>query len=306
MYCGKCGKEINEENKFCPYCGYLIIVHKKDIAVSNRKKRGWIGVLFLIVILIAAIFLWKKTTGAVTVKQKYGQPFHSEVQKLEDMYEDISEENVLETSETEMSVAEETESLGNAESAAAAIKMYAELLENSDYMTEMINQYLQMVRPSAYDRTADSYTIADLDADGIPELLLFDNMTYVYIIDCQKRISCILGDTIYNKLNENLFYCTYSPGSSMEVVAIGYNMEMTGEADGLAIFSQETVLKADWNGYYEYQLENALQDGEGNNLTEEDFLALRTQYLSNCETVSGISLNDRSVLKEWQKKTEEE
>ena len=35
MYCGKCGKQINDNSKFCSYCGYENCILKN---VSNEKN----------------------------------------------------------------------------------------------------------------------------------------------------------------------------------------------------------------------------------------------------------------------------
>ena len=33
MFCENCGKEIKDENKFCPYCGASVYEHSTDFTV---------------------------------------------------------------------------------------------------------------------------------------------------------------------------------------------------------------------------------------------------------------------------------
>lgn len=53
MYCGKCGKEIEEGADFCPYCGN-IIEHKNERRIQVNLKKGLIifGIIFAVFLLI--------------------------------------------------------------------------------------------------------------------------------------------------------------------------------------------------------------------------------------------------------------
>ena len=56
MYCPNCGKEIPDESKFCPECGYTITQKaeelKKDVPVKKK-----FNLLLLISMIIGVIYL---------------------------------------------------------------------------------------------------------------------------------------------------------------------------------------------------------------------------------------------------------
>ena len=70
MYCSKCGKEIKDEDKFCPYCGenscsdienyevesnsVLIIDDNKSFKCNKKRKKKIILIIAALIIVIAA------------------------------------------------------------------------------------------------------------------------------------------------------------------------------------------------------------------------------------------------------------
>lgn len=40
MKCDKCGKEINEQAKFCKYCGNSVEYHERTITEKQKDKNG--------------------------------------------------------------------------------------------------------------------------------------------------------------------------------------------------------------------------------------------------------------------------
>lgn len=60
MFCKKCGKEIKEEDKFCPYCGQDIekpVVENKTKANKKSSNFGWGLLGFLIPIVGLILFI---------------------------------------------------------------------------------------------------------------------------------------------------------------------------------------------------------------------------------------------------------
>ena len=57
MFCGKCGKKIEDKVKFCPYCGTPV-----DQKMATRKKntRKIVGAILVIAIIAAAALLWSQ------------------------------------------------------------------------------------------------------------------------------------------------------------------------------------------------------------------------------------------------------
>ncbi|WP_432627123.1 YARHG domain-containing protein [Brotaphodocola sp.] len=60
MFCGKCGKQIDEKAKFCPYCGVTIGTDKKSKKKSKKNIVSKINIVIITVILliIVGIYGW--------------------------------------------------------------------------------------------------------------------------------------------------------------------------------------------------------------------------------------------------------
>ena len=50
MFCGKCGKQVDENNKFCPYCGTAI-------ESNDKGKKDTIPILIIKTILIYVVYM---------------------------------------------------------------------------------------------------------------------------------------------------------------------------------------------------------------------------------------------------------
>lgn len=59
MYCSNCGKEMQEDNQFCPYCGTKIKVQyaqkSKPVNTKNKKIALWVCAIIIIAFAIANI-----------------------------------------------------------------------------------------------------------------------------------------------------------------------------------------------------------------------------------------------------------
>ena len=38
MFCGHCGKELKENDKFCPNCGHQNPLYKEELVIGEEKK----------------------------------------------------------------------------------------------------------------------------------------------------------------------------------------------------------------------------------------------------------------------------
>lgn len=62
MFCGKCGKEIDNQSSFCPYCGNQIITNKPiklDKTHKSKKRFLPIAIVFLLILIIAIMLVIK-------------------------------------------------------------------------------------------------------------------------------------------------------------------------------------------------------------------------------------------------------
>lgn len=78
MYCEKCGKQINDDAKFCPYCGATLKKEKKtlDTGVQKADHRSLKNRKPLLVIVIAGII-----AGLFLIHGALGNKDHSTVEK---------------------------------------------------------------------------------------------------------------------------------------------------------------------------------------------------------------------------------
>lgn len=70
MFCGKCGREISENMKFCPKCGTPVsVVSIEEPKKEKKKSKKWIMILSLILVIAVgtgvagAVFLQRKGNG---------------------------------------------------------------------------------------------------------------------------------------------------------------------------------------------------------------------------------------------------
>ena len=62
MYCKKCGKELDDEAKFCPYCGTSTRDEKENAQNGDARSAGF-GILcfFLPIVGLILYIVWKDT-----------------------------------------------------------------------------------------------------------------------------------------------------------------------------------------------------------------------------------------------------
>lgn len=102
MKCNKCGKEINEQAKFCKYCGTPIQVEKQvssanaSKGVQRRNSKIWIiiaSILLGILVLTGVTVLTVKMTGEKDkATQKVEKPKQEDPVKLEETTEEVKAE----------------------------------------------------------------------------------------------------------------------------------------------------------------------------------------------------------------------
>ncbi len=248
---------------------------------------------------------WYVSTTAMRVVYELGNIFDARNGKINvENTVEIQETETVEVTEiseteTEESIVE-TENLNNEDDIVAAIELYADLLEDADKLSERIDAHCKIYYPSAYKMYVDMYSIEDLDADNIPELLLYGNMKSIYIIDNQMRISQIKAQDVYNVPDENYFYCDLSAGTGLENLMMAYNAELRGERlpEGGGAFITKTLLKADWNSYYNGN-PTALVDGEDNVLSSDEYSTRREQYMDESKNVKSYFFSDKTALEKW-------
>lgn len=107
MYCRKCGKEIEENSKFCPYCGYGLQeeqnkvsgITKQDVHPQKESKgvnpKKWIipvvivmGTIFVAIV----VFLRVKNTHKPE-KISESEVIEGSVEKMEEPVENETEES---------------------------------------------------------------------------------------------------------------------------------------------------------------------------------------------------------------------
>lgn len=79
MFCEKCGKEIKDGDKFCPYCGAENKINKEEpshdippdfsVKGAGKKKKGAVIAIAVLVIIVAiGIFKCSSTMGRQSEK----------------------------------------------------------------------------------------------------------------------------------------------------------------------------------------------------------------------------------------------
>lgn len=58
MYCNKCGKEVDDKEKFCKYCGTPLESEIASISKKKKRKWPWIILLVLLVAIGIGIGIW--------------------------------------------------------------------------------------------------------------------------------------------------------------------------------------------------------------------------------------------------------
>ena len=109
MKCNKCGKEINEQAKFCKYCGTPVQAEKQVSSantkngVSRKNSKTWLiiaSILFGILVLTGVTAFAIKMTGEKDkATQKAEKPKQEDTVKTEESTEEPKEEPKTETPE---------------------------------------------------------------------------------------------------------------------------------------------------------------------------------------------------------------
>ena len=109
MKCNKCGKEINEQTKFCKYCGTPVQVEKQVVSanipkgVTGRNSKTWLIIASIIlgVLVLTGVtaFAIKMTGEKDKATQKVEKPKKEDIVKPEEPTEAPKEEAKAETPE---------------------------------------------------------------------------------------------------------------------------------------------------------------------------------------------------------------
>ena len=57
MYCGRCGREIKDTAKFCPYCGNQVAVAPAAVSHPGTKNRKMLIIIGFGLVVIAAVMI---------------------------------------------------------------------------------------------------------------------------------------------------------------------------------------------------------------------------------------------------------
>lgn len=175
MFCANCGKKIDDDSKFCPYCGSSISVDMNtpstdsNIVVTSKRsnKNVIIGVAACLVAVLAIIGVVKIFTGGSN-KEVAEQEIEKPVAEAEDTVAEVDVENVAKNSEDAITLDEDID---------------AELEENDTEVEEsepvkvsfdwkqIYHDYFNT--PSDLLATyATCFNMADINSDGVPEIIL--------------------------------------------------------------------------------------------------------------------------------------
>lgn len=77
MFCGKCGTEISEGDKFCPKCG-TPVESNGDSQSKNKKRPPYFAIAAIVLLVIAAIIIFRGCMG-----NTYEDPVKTMVKAME-------------------------------------------------------------------------------------------------------------------------------------------------------------------------------------------------------------------------------
>lgn len=191
MYCNNCGKEINENGKYCPYCGNPIQIHKeeneaeseknKDIGgfhtenkdpkrVPLKSKKG-IAIAFLILIVVIIVIVpLGMGNGSEEVIEKLLE--YTELYQTDSGYVFSSNEGweLNYTDVNEYAKIEETQMENCVSDAFGIIDVGSDGTFSYDYDTENLNMYFDVTIPEGGTLSIITYNMEDdefiLNVDG--------------------------------------------------------------------------------------------------------------------------------------------
>lgn len=167
MFCFKCGKEIKDNIKFCPYCGQIQIVKSNDIFIDNKdinipyntkkknKKRSlplFIGIFALVLVLILSISIclllyFKNNNSSVNESKSIISQDEQIDLKKESLNE--SENKVYEKTEPPKDISNESEQENNekTEEQQQIIEQNIQIdKKNNEYMANNMSEIRQQVQ----------------------------------------------------------------------------------------------------------------------------------------------------------------
>ncbi|WP_432628932.1 YARHG domain-containing protein [Brotaphodocola sp.] len=178
MFCGKCGKQIDEKAKFCPYCGAIIETDKKnknDIYLDNKTM---VKVDIALIILIVGIFTLKIIRERLfpftptNMQILYELSEKSDEELLEESSELTTETEVVQTVQTETAQPTETESteyesIEVEEEADASEYILPECdtrIYSKEELQNLSKEQLRLARNEIYARHGRKFSADDLNA----------------------------------------------------------------------------------------------------------------------------------------------
>lgn len=138
-YCGNCGKQLNDEDKICPYCSAEFIVYsaekEKQMQFEHKKnkklpKKAIIPII-LVVIIIVAVYL--NSSGFMT---DFKKGYDDAVSELQTTVESSTENTTENTTEPTTEAATETQTTIQNEAAINILDLFSGLEKAKEVLGE--------------------------------------------------------------------------------------------------------------------------------------------------------------------------
>lgn len=244
MFCMKCGKKIDDDSKFCPFCGNRIegVTNSNEINKSSRvkpkklSKNAVIGISACALALVAVIVVLKIFIGL------FDKPVTE--QQIEDSIANVESTNVESDEQTVESKKQDID-----------IKVTKRDKVSYDWKEVYKNYFGSGFSEDTV--SSMSYEFVDILEDGIPEIyvssLYYTGEPYFIYINNAGEVKDLGHCMTRCGYIDNKIWAHYRFGSGDQYDKVfSYNAE-TGE------FDEELEVKITWDGYY---VVNGLRTGE--------------------------------------------
>lgn len=316
MFCEKCGAKLLDGSNFCKECGSKInqdnkvnteIKMKKDnmdlqnTNMSTKQQKNGKGKLIvaivagivLIAVFIVGVMIWQQ--------RKASKLTDDEIQEVREAYQEYVKEN-----DEENGVIEQNDALEKEETEEEDIEIdleyhicqaYADVLTSFYYNDwEMIGLYGDNQPQEIYNMENNTFAIADLDMDGIEELIINNESTefaymsaYIYSYD-SKLGKAVRWDSITTP-EPFVFNNGFIAESDLKNLSLGMEImpytvkkcvDRQLEEIGYYVSSWDVSLgEEDYSGnYFPYGVDS---DGDGIVYVVENYFTGETEYYDTVE-----------------------